>query len=415
MNRRKFLKTVAVGSAAVAFGQRPALGAPVRYGKFTKSAAQRELGEHRIAKMEVRRVQDRFSHWVGPNSRGRPPGWGGGYQIRILTTDNGVSGWGMSHWKPEELKQLIGAKVGDLFDIEKGTADDAWKLDKLLYDLAGNILTVPTYVLLGDNGPKAIPIYTGSIYMEDVWPQDKPKGIPAVLRSCKIDYDLGYRAFKLKMGRSFQWLKGPEGLQRDVEVTRAVRERFGDCKILVDANNGWSVDEACEYVKGAADCDLYIIEEPFQEEREGLKKLKEAMTKGGSKAMICEGEMRNEHAKERWRYGGYSKKHVETLYALAAEKLVDVINLDLGIVGFTNWRRIMPELVKAGVTASPHTWMWTPRPYYSAQLGAGCGNVCIIEGIPGTARGIDFSAYEFDGKGNLLVGDAPGFGLKLRS
>lgn len=37
-----------------------------------------------------------------------------------------------------------------------------------------------------------------------------------------------------------------------------------------------------------------------------------------------------------------------------SSKLVDVLVLDLGIVGFTRWRQLMPELAKAGIKASPH-------------------------------------------------------------
>jgi hypothetical protein len=72
----------------------------------------------------------------------------------------------------------------------------------------------------------------------------------------------------------------------------------------------------------------------------------------------------------------------------------------------------MPELAEAGILASPHTWAGTPRPYYCAQLAAGVGNVDIVEGIPGTASGMDYSAYRLTG-GNLVVPDAPGFGIKL--
>jgi L-alanine-DL-glutamate epimerase-like enolase superfamily enzyme len=72
----------------------------------------------------------------------------------------------------------------------------------------------------------------------------------------------------------------------------------------------------------------------------------------------------------------------------------------------------MPDLVKAGVQASPHTWMWTPRTYYAAQLAAGAGNVCIVEGIPGKAKGVDYSAWVMkDGK--LVAPDASGFGLAI--
>jgi D-galactarolactone cycloisomerase len=65
-------------------------------------------------------------------------------------------------------------------------------------------------------------------------------------------------------------------------------------------------------------------------------------------------------------------------------------------VGYTRWRRTMPEWIEAGVLASPHTWAGTPRPYYCAHLAAGVGNVDIVEGIPGKATGMDYSAYRFE-------------------
>jgi len=234
----------------------------------------------------------------------------------------------------------------------------------------------------------------------------------AVLAACQQDYDAGYRAFKLKIGRSFKWMPRKEGLQRDIEVTHAVKERFPDCRILVDANDAFAVDEAIKYVQSVADCDLYWIEEPFEEDYDSLKRLKDAMAKVGCRALIADGERRKRQAKPLTRHGGYVEEFTDRLYCLAEAKLVDVFVLDLGIVGFARWRKLMPALVKAGIKASPHLWMWTPRTYYCAQLAAGVGNVCIIEGIPGQASGIDYSAYKItDGK--LVVPDTPGFGLKL--
>jgi D-galactarolactone cycloisomerase len=170
--------------------------------------------------------------------------------------------------------------------------------------------------------------------------------------------------------------------------------------------------EAIRYVRAVADCDLYWIEEPFEEDFDGLKRLKDAMTAAGSKAMIADGERRQRQAKPLTRHGGYVEEFTDRLYRLAEAKLVDVFVLDLGIVGFTRWRKLMPELISAGIKASPHLWMWTPRTYYCAQLAAGVGNVCIIEGIPGEAPDIDYSAYKIT-DGSLVVPETPGFGLKL--
>jgi D-galactarolactone cycloisomerase len=312
----------------------------------------------------------------------------------------------------EEIRKLVGARIGDLFDPERGTLSEASKIDLPLHDLVGQILGLPVYVLLGAKGPKQVPIYSSSIHFEDLEPWGNPKGIPNILSACQQDYETGYRAFKLKIGRGFKWMPRKDGIQRDIEVTRAVRERFPNCKILVDANNGYKCDDFLLYVNAVKDCDLYCIEEPFQENREDLLKLHEHMARAGCRALIMEGESRSEQADQVWRYGWYSQRHVETLLALAEEKLVDIFNMDLAIVGFTRWRQVMPELAEAGILASPHTWAGTPRPYYCAHLAAGAGNVDIVEGIPGTATGIDYSRYKLV-DGNLIMPEAPGFGMEL--
>jgi L-alanine-DL-glutamate epimerase-like enolase superfamily enzyme len=376
------------------------------------AAAARALAEHRIAKIEARRIRDRYPRRVGRNSKGRPAGGGGSYQIRRLTTDKGVSGWGMS-WVPDErVQQLVGARVSDLFALETGVLDDARVIEIPLYDLIGHILGKPVYALLGSAGPTEQLIYSGAVYFDDMEPEDNPRGIPGVLQSCQQDYDAGYRAFKLKIGRGRKWFPREEGNQRDIDVTRAVHEHFPDCKILVDANDGYTCDDFLRYVTAVADCDLFWIEEPFRENRDELLRLKEHMEKVGCKALIAEGEGRTAHRDPPGPYGGYTQEHIDTLYALAAEKLVHVFLLDLGIVGYTRWRHIMPKLKAAGVLASPHTWAWTPRSYYAAHLAAGVGNVVIVEGIPGKATGVDYSAYKFvDGK--LQMPNVPGFGLSL--
>jgi L-alanine-DL-glutamate epimerase-like enolase superfamily enzyme len=410
MRRREFLRLAAGAGVGLVSGRlnvRPGYGeAPDR------PQAPGDLALHRIAAITARQVQDHYPRTIGPNAKGNPAGGGGSYQVRIITTDQGVQGWAMCQLKDDEVQKFVGARVSDLSDPGKGTNDDAFALDLVVHDLAGNILAKPVWAMLGAKGPREVPIYSGAIYFDDLMPQDNPRGVAGLLDCCKQDYDAGYRAFKLKVGRGARWMPKEEGLARDIAVTRAVRERFPDCRVLADANDAYSVDDAIAYVRGVADCDLYWLEEPFEENRDSLLRLHEAMAAAGCKALIADGETRKSRPPSPTAYGGYTTEFVENLYALAAEKLVQVFNFDLGIVGYTRWRRIMPELIKAGVLASPHTWMWTPRPYYAAQLVAGLGNVAMIEGIPGKAGGIDCSAYRFN-NGKLVMPDAPGFGLKL--
>ena len=421
MNRRAFLQLIGAGASAMAWSQKESAMAAPASKPAALSAAQRALSEHRIVRVEGRVMQDRYPRTVGRNAKLGSHGSGGKPHIRILETDQGLTGWALSHVEDDVARKFVGARVGDLFDTEAGTAEEALPLDKPLHDLAARILGRPVFEMIGGQGPRAVPVYSGAIYLDDLDPESQPRGIPAVLDNCRQDYDLGYRAFKMKMGRGFKWMPRPEGIQRDIDVTRAVRERFPDCRLLVDANDGYTPDDFCNYVRAVADCDLYVIEEPFPEEREALLRLKETMEQVGCKALIADGESRQEaggasaaegQANRPTRYGGYTQQHMDRLFALAAEKLVHVLVIDLDTVGFTRWRRVMPELAAAGVQASPHTWGCTARPCYTAQLAAGVGNVNIVEGIPGAIDGVDYSAYRFK-DGNLVLPETPGFGLEL--
>jgi D-galactarolactone cycloisomerase len=413
MNRREFMQAMAFSLVACqAMGSEGASVEQSSLSTLDPQPARKSLSEHRIQRIEACTLHDRYPRLVGRNARRGHHGTGGQYQIRILTTDKGARGWGMSHGPDEQVQKFVGAKVSDLFDVVEGTNEDALLLDIPLHDLAGSILGLPVYAILGAKGPRKLPIYSGAIYFDDLDPENKPRGIAGVLTSCQQDYEAGYRAFKLKIGRGFKWMPKEEGIKRDIEVTRAVREKFPNCLILVDANDGYTCEDMIRYLSAVADCDLFWIEEPFPENKDDLMRLKEHMAKVGCKALIADGETRTERSSKWWRYGGYSQRHIENLFALAEAKLVDVFVLDLGIVGFTNWRHIMPELERAGVKASPHTWAWIPRPCYVAQLAAGVGNVIIIEGIPGKTEGVDYSAYKFV-DGQIIVPDLPGFGLKL--
>ena len=312
------------GTAMVGLG-RSLSGAPLDL-----ASAQRTLAEHRIAKIETKRSNDRYSHFVGRGARGGPTRFGFGREVRILVTDQGARGGAMSGAKREDIAALTGLSVSDLYDMETGTFDHAMSIDLPLHDLVGNILGQPVYRLLGAQGPTHVPIYSSSIHFEDLEPWGKAEGIPRLLRECQVDY----------------------------------------------------------------------------------RRLRDHMSKVNCESMIMEGEMRSEAAEQAWKYGWYSRRHVERLFALAEEGLIDVINMDLAIVGYSRWRRAMPELAEAGILASPHTWAGTPRPYYCAHLAAGVGNCDIVEGIPGKATGMDYSAYRFE-NGNLILPDSTGFGIEL--
>ncbi|HEY8477668.1 MAG TPA: enolase C-terminal domain-like protein, partial [Chloroflexota bacterium] len=267
-----------------------------------------------------------------------------------------------------------------------------------LHDLAGIILGMPVYEMLGKHGPDSSPCYSGMIYFDDLEPPDKPAGIDAVLKNCKDDYERGYRQLKVKIGRGNKWMAKQAGIRRDVEVTRAIARRFPDIDVLVDGNNGFTIGEFLQYMEGIGDMKLFWIEEPFHETLEDYAKLREWLREHGRKTLLADGE-----ASPDWK----------VLDALAERKLLDVQLVDVAGYGFTPWRKLMPELKRQGVQASPHTWGSQLKTYYTSHLAAGLGNVVTVEGVTCSSDEVDFGKYTLkDGK--LTPSPDPGFGMRLK-
>ena len=400
------------------------------------------LDDERLERIEAFEVRSRYPRRIGRNARLLDHGTGPSESALLLRTDSGATGWGLvtsgqsasphAHRRRriveharrngsvgltmperealeatvETAQRLLGRRIGDLFEPGIGVIDDAaLPLDAALHDLAGVILGVPVHELLGGRGHPLVPCYDGAIYQADLDPEESPVGTDAVLACCAHDHALGFRAFKLKIGRGYRWLETEAGRRRDVEVTRTVRDRFPDCAILVDANDGYTADGFALYLDDVLDCDLYWIEEPFPENEADLVALRSSLTAAGAAALIAEGEAPiAEHEDQ----ASIEQRFLE----LAGKGLVDVALFDITGYGITRWRRLMPRLVELGVRASPHAWGSPLKTFYAAQLAAGLGNIPTIEGVPGATEGVDTSGYRL-ASGLLSLPATPGFGLVL--
>jgi len=354
--------------------------------------------DERIAEVRTLRVRSRYPRTVGKNSRLGSHGDGPNSQVRVLITESGASGWGISWTKPEETPEIAGRRVGDLIDPGLGViAPEAFPYDFPLHDLAAVLLGRPVYRMLGGE-PGGFLCYDGAIYMDDLDPEEAPRGLPQVLANCRQDHDLGYRAFKLKIGRGNKWMEREAGLRRDIEVTRAVREAYPDAPILVDGNDGFPCDDLLRYLDAVADCRLFWVEEPFRENRDDLRRLRDFLGERSTETLMADGE---------------SGVDVEFILELAAEGLVDVLLMDVAGLGLTRWRQLMPRVRETGARISPHTWGEPLKTYYAAQFGAGVGRTLCLEGIPATIEGVDTSAYRFEEGILRLPEKAQGFGLVL--
>jgi L-alanine-DL-glutamate epimerase-like enolase superfamily enzyme len=354
--------------------------------------------DERIAAVHTVRVRSRYPRTVGKNSRLGSHGDGPNSQVRVLVTEGGATGWGISWTKPEETPHIVGRRVADLIDPGEGViAPEAMAYDFPLHDLAGVLLGQPVWQMLGGDAAGFL-CYDGAIYMDDVDPEEAPRGLPQVLANCGQDHALGYRAFKLKIGRGNKWMEREAGLKRDIEVTRAVREAYPDAPILVDGNDGFSCDDFLRYLDAVADCRIFWVEEPFRENRDDLRRLRDFLRERSPETLIADGE---------------SGVDIEFMLALAGEGLVDVLLMDIAGLGFTRWRQLMPRVRDTSARISPHTWGEPLKTHYAAQFGAGVGKTVCIEGIPATIEGVDRSAYRFENGILHVPQERPGFGLGL--
>ena len=78
------------------------------------------LLEHTIAAIETRTIQIRYPRLVGLNARRGIHGTGPTAQIRVVTTDRGACGWGLSRASEDQVPHLVGRCLGELFHQNRG-------------------------------------------------------------------------------------------------------------------------------------------------------------------------------------------------------------------------------------------------------------------------------------------------------
>ena len=398
MKRRQFIQTMNLGLATSSLLGISNLASALTPG----SMISKELQLHKIDKVEFSTVRLQYPRLVGKNARLDLHGYGPNVEICVLKTDQGAQGWaslrGSMNDAMKLAKELIGKQITEIFDPKIGLIDSKYMpFDMALHDLAGQVLDKPVYSLLGNEKPFTTSYYSGMIYFDDLEPSHQPGGIDRILEECAFDYKLGYRQFKLKIGRGHRWMPYDKGLQRDIDVTKKVAEAFPDCEILVDGNNGFGVNEFIKYLEAITPTKLFWIEEPFHETVADYKILKSWMNKEGFNSLLADGE---------------ADPNPVLLNELMDNKLLDVYLTDIEGLGFTNWRKLMPDLKRRGVQASPHAWGSLLKSYYTAHLAGGLGNTVTIEGVTSTSDDVDLSGFKIQ-NGKLIPPTTPGFGMPL--
>ncbi len=190
-----------------------------------------------------------------------------------ITTDAGFEGWGESFvnhpfWALDERKitieksikpLLIGEnplEVGRLWHkmydnlntigLQAGCRGQIMQAisgaDMALWDILGKYSNMPVYELLGGKHLSEAPVYASGLGPKN------PEVQAAAAR------ELGIKAFKIKVGF---------GNELDVRNIRETRDVIGnECRLMVDANMGWKVQEALKMADILSDFRIEWIEEP---------------------------------------------------------------------------------------------------------------------------------------------------------
>jgi L-alanine-DL-glutamate epimerase-like enolase superfamily enzyme len=210
-----------------------------------------------------------------------------GWLVVEIFTDDGLVGIGNAALAPQVTKQAIDLYLKPLlmgqnpWDIEflwqhmyrktmafgrKGIGMVAISaVDIALWDLLGKSAKQPVYRLLGGRTKPSIPVYASRLYATE----------SAALAAEAVRYkNEGYKAMKLRFG----WgpVDGAEGMQRNLELVRTVREAIGnDIDVMADAYMGWTLDYTKRMLPLLEPFRLRWLEEPvIPDDIQGYAELK---------------------------------------------------------------------------------------------------------------------------------------------
>jgi len=187
-----------------------------------------------------------------------------------ISTDTGIVGIGesLARLSSETTRSIIDNILkpilmgADPFDVEilweqmfsrmrtrghhKGFMIEAISgVDIALWDIMGKATNLPVYKLLGGKAREKIEVYASSLLF---------KGTDVLVKEALELVEEGYRGIKLKIG---------QGLKKDIENVRAIRNAIGeDINLMVDANSGFDAHSAIALGKELEQYHVFWLEEP---------------------------------------------------------------------------------------------------------------------------------------------------------
>jgi len=356
--------------------------------------------EWKIEKIEFATLYGERARGAGANARLGVHGKSCAVRLVRVTID-GQAAYGASDITSEQAKAYVGKSMRDFFD-DKGRVREPFRtgLEYPLLDWLGRRLDRPVYALVqGASDPSrsglTVPCYDTSLYFDDLHLDDDKDAVALIQEEARQGYAKGHRHFKIKVGRGGRHMPLMKGTKRDIAVVEGVREVAGpDGKLMIDANNGYTLNLAKEVLAALSDVGLYWIEEAFHEDDELYKDLKSWLKERNQNVLIADGE-------------GYASPR---LIDWAIEGKVDVLQYDIIHPGFTFWLELGAKLDESGVLTAPHCYGNAYGIYATGHLAGVVKGLQFVEWDDIDIQGMDGSAY-YVKDGQFYVPPKAGFGL----
>ncbi len=361
------------------------------------------MGNTRIVQIEWGVLEGQRPRHAGSNARRGDHGITVRVPLARVTTSDGAMGWGRCNAGRDDLAALLGASLADIFDPARGVAEPWLPCEYPLWDLMGQRAGKPVYALAAAvtgapvPTPPHVPCYDTSLYFDDLHLASDDAAAALIAQEARDGYARGHRAFKIKVGRGARYLPFAEGTARDIAIVRAVREAVGpDPAIMLDANNGYTLNLTKHVLTETAECGIFWMEEPFHEDALLYEDLRSWLAREGLPTVIADGEGEASRALMEW----------------ARDGLVDVVQYDIFAHGLTRWLATGAQLDAWGRRSAPHHYGAHLGNYYAPHLAGALRGFTFAEWDEVTTPGILAPGYDVR-DGWLTVPDAPGFGLIL--
>lgn len=250
MDRRKFLRTSAIGAALAV--------TPISFSAFGSATRQTVKSGRMRLSFEPYELKLKHAFNLAKNQRTTTPG----VQVRIDL--DGITGYGEASMPPY-LGENVDSVMSFLSKVDLSQFNDPFRVkdiheyiesiapnnraakasvDIALHDVLGKIMNQPWYKIWGLN----------------------PDKCPNTSYTISYNADPAEQRAEIEECEPFKIVKVKMGLGHDKELVNALRE-VSDVQICVDANQGWSnKEEALEMCHWLAERNCAFVEQPMPKE-----------------------------------------------------------------------------------------------------------------------------------------------------